>query len=186
MSTPRSGPWGVVRVSGRTLGLEAALDVAAVAGAEDVTQDGTEIQFLCAPSALGSVRRGLVAAGLRPLAAAVEFRPRSALALPDGPRAAAERLLRALARACRTSAPSSTTSRTCRRSLRPEPRSLPAVTRLRTRRTAGNKVRSVGRLGPSVVTQGGQWSLTMVSGHSQWSMVTQGGQWVTHNDLTTN
>ncbi|XP_054151330.1 probable transcriptional regulatory protein Rxyl_1318 [Melozone crissalis] len=88
---------GVVRVSGRTLGLEAALDVAAAAGAQDVTQDGAELQFLCAPSALGGVRRGLAAAGLRPLAAAVEFRPRSALALPDGPRAAAERLLRALA-----------------------------------------------------------------------------------------
>ncbi|XP_064593534.1 translational activator of cytochrome c oxidase 1 [Zonotrichia leucophrys gambelii] len=88
---------GVVRVSGRTLGLEAALDVAAVAGAQDVTTAGDEIQFLCAPSALGSVQQGLVAAGLRPIAAAVQFRPRSALALPDGPRAAAERLLRALA-----------------------------------------------------------------------------------------
>ncbi|KAM6988705.1 translational activator of cytochrome c oxidase 1 [Passerculus sandwichensis] len=95
---PAFRPVGVVRVSGRTLGLEAALDAAAAAGAEDVTQDGDEIQFLCAPPALGSVRRGLVAAGLRPLGAAVEFRPRSALALPDAPRAAAERLLRALAR----------------------------------------------------------------------------------------
>ncbi|XP_074390347.1 uncharacterized protein LOC141727960, partial [Zonotrichia albicollis] len=37
---------GVVRVSGRTLGLEAALDVAAVAGAQDVTTAGDEIQGL--------------------------------------------------------------------------------------------------------------------------------------------
>nr|XP_054509966.1 translational activator of cytochrome c oxidase 1 isoform X1 [Agelaius phoeniceus] len=55
------------------------------------------VRFLCAPSALGSVRQHLVAAGLRPISATLEFRPRSALALPDGPRAAAERLLRALA-----------------------------------------------------------------------------------------
>ncbi|XP_077027083.1 translational activator of cytochrome c oxidase 1 isoform X2 [Agelaius phoeniceus] len=88
---------GVVRVSGRTLGLEAALDVAAVAGAQDVAEDEDELKFLCAPSALGSVRQHLAAAGLRPISATLEFRPRSALALPDGPRAAAERLLRALA-----------------------------------------------------------------------------------------
>uniref|UniRef100_A0A8C3NMK9 Uncharacterized protein n=1 Tax=Geospiza parvula TaxID=87175 RepID=A0A8C3NMK9_GEOPR len=88
---------GVVRVSGRTLGLEAALDVAAAAGAQDVAEEQDELKFLCDPSALGSVRQRLAAAGLRPISAALEFRPRSALALPDGPRAAAERLLRALA-----------------------------------------------------------------------------------------
>ncbi|XP_068034617.1 translational activator of cytochrome c oxidase 1-like [Anomalospiza imberbis] len=89
---------GVVRVSGQTLAMEAALEVAAAAGAQDVVaEDEAELKFLCDPSALGSVRQHLVAAGLRPLSAAVEFVPRSALALPDGPRAEAERLLQALA-----------------------------------------------------------------------------------------
>ncbi|XP_053789232.1 translational activator of cytochrome c oxidase 1 [Vidua chalybeata] len=89
---------GVVRVSGRTLAMEAALELAAAAGAQDVVaEDEAELKFLCDPSALGTVRQHLVAAGLRPLSAAVEFVPRSALALPDGPRAEAERLLRALA-----------------------------------------------------------------------------------------
>ncbi|XP_064257985.1 translational activator of cytochrome c oxidase 1 [Passer domesticus] len=89
---------GVVRVSGRTLPMEAALEAAAAAGAQDVLAgEQAELQFLCDPSALGSVRQRLAAAGLRPLSAELEFRPRSALALPDAPRAAAERLLRALA-----------------------------------------------------------------------------------------
>ncbi|XP_059693649.1 translational activator of cytochrome c oxidase 1 [Haemorhous mexicanus] len=94
---------GVVRVSGRTLAMEAALEVAALAGAQDVVaeeeeeEEEAELKFLCDPSALGGVHQHLVAAGLRPMAAGVEFRPRSALALPDGARAAAERLLRALA-----------------------------------------------------------------------------------------
>ncbi|XP_032940431.1 translational activator of cytochrome c oxidase 1 [Catharus ustulatus] len=93
-------PVGVVRVSGRTLAMEAALEAAAVAGAQDVVaedEDAAELKFLCDPSALRSVRQGLVDAGLRPLSAAVEFVPRSPLALAEGPRAAAERLLRALA-----------------------------------------------------------------------------------------
>ncbi|XP_077645662.1 translational activator of cytochrome c oxidase 1 [Lonchura striata] len=89
----------VLRVSGRAVAMEAALEAAAAAGAQDVaaTEDGAELQFLCDPSSLGSVRRGLAAAGLRPLSAELRFRPRAALALPAGARAAAERLLRALA-----------------------------------------------------------------------------------------
>ncbi|KAM3653971.1 uncharacterized protein VK521_017563 [Ammospiza maritima maritima] len=70
----------------------------------------------------------------------------------------------------RTSAPSSTTSRTCRRSLRPEPRSPPAVTRLRTRRTAGNKG-AVSRSWFGVVIRGGQgWSLRALA---EWPDIVQ-------------
>ncbi|XP_053825437.1 uncharacterized protein LOC128802912 [Vidua macroura] len=60
-------------------------------------QGGSEA-FLCDPSALGTVRQHLVAAGLRPLSAAVEFVPRSCgwpCRTVRGPRP--ERLLRALA-----------------------------------------------------------------------------------------
>nr|XP_032601377.2 translational activator of cytochrome c oxidase 1 [Taeniopygia guttata] len=89
---------GVVRVSGRTLPMEAALEAAVVAGAQDVVAEGQdEVKFLCAPPSLATVRQSLVAAGLRPLSATVEFRPRSALTPPAGARAAAERLLGALA-----------------------------------------------------------------------------------------
>ncbi|TRZ06385.1 hypothetical protein HGM15179_020721 [Zosterops borbonicus] len=92
-------PVGVVRVSGRGVAMEAALEVAAVAGAQDVVaedEEAAEIKFLCDPSSLRTVRQHLEAAGLRPLSAALEFVPRSPLALAEGPRAAAERLLRAL------------------------------------------------------------------------------------------
>ncbi|XP_005533874.2 PREDICTED: translational activator of cytochrome c oxidase 1 [Pseudopodoces humilis] len=89
---------GVVRVSGQAVAMEAALEAAAVAGAQDVVaEDEDELKFLCDPSALGSVRQGLEAAGLRPLSAAVEFQPRSPLTLAEGPRTAAGRLLDALA-----------------------------------------------------------------------------------------
>ncbi|XP_058716867.1 translational activator of cytochrome c oxidase 1 isoform X2 [Poecile atricapillus] len=89
---------GVVRVSGQAVAMEAALEAAAVAGAQDVVaEDEDELKFLCDPSALGSVRQGLVAAGLRPLSATVEFQPRSLLTLAEGARTAAGRLLDALA-----------------------------------------------------------------------------------------
>ncbi|KAM4751671.1 translational activator of cytochrome c oxidase 1-like [Cyanocitta cristata] len=93
---------GVVRVAGQdgrgqAVSMEVALELALAAGARDVAaEDEAELKFLCDPSSLASVRQHLEAAGLRPLSAAVEFVPRALLALPEGPRAQAERLLQAL------------------------------------------------------------------------------------------
>ncbi|XP_068855150.1 translational activator of cytochrome c oxidase 1-like [Aphelocoma coerulescens] len=93
---------GVVRVAGQdgrgqAVSMEVALELALAAGARDVAaEDEAELKFLCDPSSLPSVRQHLEAAGLRPLSAAVEFVPRALLALPEGPRAQAERLLQAL------------------------------------------------------------------------------------------
>ncbi|XP_048149215.1 translational activator of cytochrome c oxidase 1 [Corvus hawaiiensis] len=93
---------GVVRVAGqdgrgRAVSMEVALELALAAGARDVVaEDEAELKFLCDPSSLPSVRQHLEAAGLRPLSAAIEFVPRALLALPEGPRAQAERLLQAL------------------------------------------------------------------------------------------
>uniref|UniRef100_A0A8C8ANK2 Translational activator of cytochrome c oxidase I n=1 Tax=Otus sunia TaxID=257818 RepID=A0A8C8ANK2_9STRI len=101
---------GVVRVGPRDLrghpvSLEAALEAALEAGAQDVCLDEEEeeeeeeepaLKFICETSALRTVRERLEAAGLRPLSAAIEYLPRDRVALPEGTREQAERLLQAL------------------------------------------------------------------------------------------
>ncbi|XP_068524828.1 translational activator of cytochrome c oxidase 1 [Anas acuta] len=103
---------GVVRVAPRDLGgrpvsLEVALEVAVVAGARDVCEEEEEeeegeeeeeatLKFICEPSSLRAVRDHLEASGLRPLSATIEYLPRDRVALPEGTREEAERLLQAL------------------------------------------------------------------------------------------
>ncbi|KAM9510524.1 translational activator of cytochrome c oxidase 1 [Guaruba guarouba] len=99
---------GVVRVAprdavGRAVGLEGALEVALEAGAQDVCPEEEEeeeeepaLKFLCEPSSLSAVRDHVVASGLLLLSATIEFLPQSRVALPDGTRLQAHRLLQEL------------------------------------------------------------------------------------------
>ncbi|NXK01278.1 TACO1 oxidase, partial [Corythaixoides concolor] len=102
---------GVVRVGprdlrGRPVSLEAALEVALEAGAQDVCADEEEeeeeeeeeaaLKFICETSALRTLRERLEASGLRPLSAAIEYLPRDHVRLPEETREQAERLLQAL------------------------------------------------------------------------------------------
>ncbi|KAM9250234.1 translational activator of cytochrome c oxidase 1 [Cariama cristata] len=101
---------GVVRVAPRDLrghpvSLEAALEAALEAGAQDVCLEEEEeeeeeeeasLKFICESAAVRTVRERLEAAGLRPLSATIEYLPRDRVTLPEGTREQAEHLLQAL------------------------------------------------------------------------------------------
>ncbi|XP_048788794.1 translational activator of cytochrome c oxidase 1 [Lagopus muta] len=90
----------------RPIDLEAALQVAIAAGAEDVRMGakgnggdgGQELQFLCRPSDLSSVGQRLQQEGLRLLSSGVRWFPRRQVALRAEQRERAERLIRELRR----------------------------------------------------------------------------------------